>query len=117
MKKFIFVLILAVASFWSKPVKAQSTYQAQRDSIQALFTYVLIELDSVMGKNIELTKQLSKQSSEMAKLKMEVENLLKKKSETASEIAKTKKLLSDQTALIEKLEAEIKRLSQPKKTQ
>jgi|SRR6185436_9622148 len=118
MKKIMFILCLGAAVFCFKPVNAQTadTYRSQRDSIHALFIFVLDKYDSVTVANAELNKKMDRMGLELAGLKTEIDNILKKKSESQAELTKAKKLIAEQAALVEKLEAEVKRLSQSKKT-
>jgi hypothetical protein len=54
--------------------------------------------------------------TEIVQLKREINDQLTNKSDTISQLTTAKKLIADQNDLIQKLEAEIKRLSQKQKT-
>jgi len=100
MKKTIFLFLLAIGSFQftNAQVKSQSAncqqkineLTTQRDSLEALFNNALYFLDSITGLNIRLKEQVNKQKTELDK---------------------TKKQVADQNVRIEKLEADVKRLS------
>jgi septal ring factor EnvC (AmiA/AmiB activator) len=101
-RKIIFFLLVFI-SFNSKTLKAQVTASkqnceakvneltAQRDSIQQLFNDALVFLDSTVGVNNKLKKQLKQKKQELDKAKQQA---------------------SDQNARIQKLEADVKKLSQ-----
>jgi peptidoglycan hydrolase CwlO-like protein len=117
MRKNIFILFFVAAICCSRSINAQeATWKSQRDSIQQLFNEALVILDSVIGINIELSKELDQLKTEVKDWKTEISNILKEKNETVSVLASAKKIILEQTAKIEKLEAEVKRLSQSKKS-
>lgn len=95
MKKTIFLLLLSFAAFCPVTMNAQITPVSPCDSIQMLFNETLSLLDSVMGVNNKLTKQLN---------------------ERRIELNKSKKLVSEQAEKIQVLEAEVKRLGQRNQT-
>ena len=76
---------------------------------------VLDAYDSVTIANTALNKKIEQMGSQLTGLKNEIAGILKKKEESKAELAKAKKLIEDQAVLLEKLEAEVKRLSQSKK--
>jgi len=117
MKKIIFILALMVAVCFSKSMSAQTANQlrTQRDSIHALFMYTLNQYDSLVTRNNEIEKRLEKQRLELADLKKQVESVLKNKDESAKELNKAKELIEELVLTIDKLEAEVKRLTPPKK--
>ena len=117
MKKAIFLLCSCIAILCSTPANAQSanTLRSQRDSLEALYKFTLDKYDSVAVANTELTKKLEQKGSEITNLKNEIDNILKKKKESAAELEKAKKIITDLAATVDKLEAEVKRLSNQKK--
>jgi peptidoglycan hydrolase CwlO-like protein len=116
MKKTIFILIIVSAACCPQSMKAQeAVLKSQRDSLQAMYYEALTLLDSLAGKNMDLSKELEKCNAQLSALKKDVNRLSKEKNETATALASAKKIITDQNTTINKLEAEIKRLSQPKK--
>ncbi len=117
MKKMSFILCVAIALVCSKSVTGQSaaTYKSQRDSIYALYIFVLDKYDSVIVANNALEGKIDQIGKQLTRLKNEIDTILKKKNETESLLSEANKLIGDQAALLEKLEAEVKRLSQSKK--
>src|SRR5262245_39751275 len=94
-----------------------SNLHAKRGSILYRHYIILLWINWMLPlKNDELAKQLEKKGAEITKLKLEVADILKNKKESQAALTEAKKLIADQAALLEKLEAEVKRLSQPKKT-
>lgn len=90
---------------------------AQRDSLQALYFAVLTRLDSLTGDYLHIKKEVNKTNEELTQLNREVIGALKSKSDADAKLATAKKLIADQNDLIQKLEAEVKRLSQKTKTE
>lgn len=117
MKKTISVLCMVIALFCCKSTHGQTaaTYKSQRDSIHALYIFVLDKYDSVTIANMALKEKIDQIGSQLTSLKNEISDILKKRKESQAEFATAKKLIEDEAALIEKLEAEVKRLSQTKK--
>ena len=116
MKKTISILIIVSAACCPVLLKAQeATLKSQRDSLQALYFESLNILDSLAGKNFELAKELEKCNSQVLSLKKEINKLSKEKTESATALTNAKKIITDQNTTINKLEADIKRLSKPKK--
>ena len=117
MKKIIPILCFIVALFCCKSTVAQTatTYKSQRDSINALYIFVLDKYDSVTIANMALKEKIDQIGLELTNLKSEISGILQKRKESQAALDMAKKLIEDQAALIEKLEAEIKRLSQAKK--
>lgn len=122
MKKAI-LLLFVLTLFSALSLHAQNTplrkceiqinvLTSQRDSLGALYLLVLSRLDSVVGDYLEQEKQIKKMDVQITQLKTEINNTLKKKNDAADGLARAKKLIADQNILIQKLEAEIKRLSQ-----
>jgi hypothetical protein len=96
LKKIIFLLLVSVAAFCPVTMNAQITTPVSPcDSIQMLFNEALPLLDSLMGVNNQLKRQLN---------------------ERRLELNKTQKLVSGQAEKIQALEAEIKRLGQLNQT-
>src|SRR5258705_3396969 len=106
MTKNILLLALTYTIFCPHSLSAQATpakttceyklneLTSQNDSLMLLYNGALYFLDSTVGMNNKLKEQLNKQKLELTK---------------------AKKQLSDQNAKIEKLEADVKPLSQPSK--
>lgn len=117
MKKISFVLYLVMALVYTTPGAAQSasTLRTQRDSIHALYIFTLDKYDSIAVANTALNEKILEIGQQLTSLKNEINNILEKKNETEALLSDAKKLLGDQAAAIEKLEAEVKRLSQQKK--
>lgn len=118
MKKTIFLFWMCLAIFCSKSIDAQSAakYKSQRDSLEFLYKFVLDKYDSVFVANIELSKKLEQRGLEITNLKNEIDSVLKKKNEYVAELTKAKEIITELTAAVDKLEAEVKRLSESKKT-
>ena len=117
MKKAIFLLCCGIAILCSTSANAQSaaTLRSQRDSLEALYKFTLDKYDSVAVANMDLTKKLEQKGSEIRSLKNEIDNMLKKKKEYVAELEKSRKIITDLAATVDKLEAEVKRLSNQKK--
>jgi len=88
-----------------------STSMNQRDSVQLLFNDALGRLDSITGTNNNLTGQLTDRNSEIAKLKTDINSILRKKNATQSELATAKQLIAQLNGKIESLEADNARLT------
>lgn len=88
-----------------------TTTTTARDSVQLLYNESLARLDSITGNNNNLQGQLSENNSEIAKLKNEINSILRKKNATASELARAKSLIATLNSKIGNLEAEVARLT------
>lgn len=88
-----------------------ATSMSQRDSVQLLFNDALGRLDSITGTNNNLTGQLNDRNSEIAKLKTEINGILRKRNATQSELARAKDLIAQLNGKIETLEADNARLT------
>ena len=119
MKNAIFLLCCGIAILGSTSANAQSatTLRSQRDSLEALYKFTLEKYDSVAVANMDLSKKLEQKGSEITGLKNEIDNMLKKKKEYVAELEKAKKMITDLAATVDKLEAEVKRLSNKKNDQ
>ena len=117
MKKAIFLLCCGIATLCSTSANAQSatTLRSQRDSLEVLYKFTLDKYDSVAVANMDLNKKLEQKGSEIRNLKNEIDNILKQKKEHTAELDKAKKIITDLAATVDKLEAEVKRLSNQKK--
>ena len=89
----------------------ETAYMSARDSVQMLYNDALSRLDSITGTNNNLQGQLSDRTSEIGKLKSEINSILKKKNATQAELAKAKDLISQLNSKIETLEADNARLT------
>jgi len=87
------------------------SYMSQRDSLKQMYDDVTIRLDSLTGSNNNLQSQLSSRQSEIAKMKTEINNILKNKNATQSELARAKTLIAELNGKIDGLEAEVSRLT------
>ena len=97
-------------------IQAQQSKPDPCDSIKSMYDQALVFLDSSLGNQNQLQKQLDKTRAETARLKAEINKLVKDKTETSAELKEATKLISEQMQRIEKLEAEVKRLSTPAKS-
>ncbi|HEV8273925.1 MAG TPA: hypothetical protein VGQ04_21580 [Chitinophagaceae bacterium] len=86
-------------------------YMSQRDSLESLYKFTLDKYDSVTVANNDLSGKLTGKQSEIAKLKGEINGILKKKNATASELARAKTLIEELNSQIETLQAENARLT------
>jgi predicted nucleic acid-binding Zn-ribbon protein len=89
----------------------ETAYMSARDSVQMLYNDALSRLDSITGTNNNLQGQLSDRTSEIAKLKTEINSILKKRNATQAELAKAKDLITQLNSKIENLEADNARLT------
>ncbi|HEU5166677.1 MAG TPA: hypothetical protein VFU29_14100 [Chitinophagaceae bacterium] len=86
-------------------------YMSQRDSLESLYKFTLDKYDSVTVANNDLSGKLTGKQSEIAKLKGEINSILKKKNATSSELARAKTLIEELNSQIETLQAENARLT------
>jgi hypothetical protein len=86
-------------------------YMSQRDSLESLYKFTLDKYDSVTVANNDLSGKLTGKQSEIAKLKGEINGILKKKNATASELERAKTLIGELNSQIETLQAENARLT------
>ena len=89
----------------------ETAYMSARDSVQMLYNDALSRLDSITGNNNNLQGQLTDKTTEISKLKTEINSILKKKNATQAELAKAKDLITQLNAKIENLEADNARLT------
>jgi len=89
----------------------ETAYMSARDSVQMLYNDALSRLDSITGTNNNLQGQLSDRTSEIAKLKSQINGILKKRNATVAELAKAKDLINELNSKIENLEADNARLT------
>ncbi|HVZ56397.1 MAG TPA: hypothetical protein VG870_07040 [Chitinophagaceae bacterium] len=87
------------------------SYMSQRDSLKQMYDDVTIRLDSLTGANNALQGQLGDKQTEIAKLKTEINGILRKKNATAAELDHAKKLIQELNGKIDGLEAEVARLT------
>ena len=99
--------------FSSLSIYAQDVKPGPCDSIQMFYDQALVVLDSVIGNQIELQKQLNKTRAEITKSRTEISNLVRDKNATNAELKEARKLIAEQLKKIEELEATVKRLSAP----
>ena len=100
----------------SLSIQAQKTEQGPCDSIKYMYDQALYFLDSSIGNQNELHKQLEGTKLEISKLKTEVSRLGKSKNDVTADLEKARKLITEQMQKIERLEAEVKQLSPPAKS-
>ena len=119
MKKITFMLILAIVACSAQSLNAQSIakYRAERDSVYALYIFVLEKYDSVLVSHAELAKKMEQTGAQIAGLKTELESILLKRKQAQEALEEAKKLITDLVSKVDELEAEVKRLSQTKKKQ
>jgi len=86
-------------------------YMSQRDSLESLYKFTLDKYDSVTVANNDLSGKLTTKQSEISKLKLEINSILKKKNATQSELARAKTLIDELNSQIETLQAENARLT------
>jgi myosin heavy subunit len=86
-------------------------YMSQRDSLESVYNYTLDKYDSVTVANNDLSGKLTTKQSEISKLKVEINSILKKKNATQSELARAKTLIEELNSQIETLQAENARLT------
>ena len=89
----------------------ETAYMSARDSVQMLYNDALSRLDSITGNNNNLQGQLTDKTTEISKLKTEINSILKKKNATQAELAKAKDLITQLNSKIENLEADNARLT------
>lgn len=86
-------------------------YMSARDSVQMMYNDALSRLDSITGNNNNLQGQLNDRNSEVAKLKNQINSILKNKNATQAELAHAKQLIAQLNSKIETLEADNARLT------
>ena len=86
-------------------------YMSQRDSLESLYKFTLDKYDSVTVANNDLSGKLTGKQSEITKLKVEINSILKKKNATQSELARAKTLIEELNTQIETLQADNARLT------
>ena len=86
-------------------------YMSQRDSLESLYKFTLDKYDSVTVANNDLSGKLTGKQSEIAKLKGEINSILRKKNATSTELARAKTLIEELNSQIETLQAENARLT------
>lgn len=89
----------------------ETAYMSAKDSVQMLYNDALSRLDSITGTNNNLQGQLSDRTSEISKLKTEINSILKKRNATQAELARAKDLITQLNSKIENLEADNARLT------
>ena len=82
--------------------------------MQALYDAALGVLDSVLGNQNELLKQMDKNQAEITRSRNEINKLVKDKNKADAELKEARKLTAEQLKKIQALEAEVKRLTGPK---
>jgi len=86
-------------------------YMSQRDSLESLYKFTLDKYDSVTVANNDLSGKLTGKQTEITKLKVEINSILKKKNATQSELARAKTLIEELNTQIETLQADNARLT------
>jgi len=87
------------------------SYMSARDSLKQMYDDVTIRLDSLTGSNNNLQGQLTERQTDIAKLKNQINSILKNKNATDADLKKAKTLISELNGKIDGLEAEVTRLS------
>ncbi|MBS1577072.1 MAG: hypothetical protein JST09_17370 [Bacteroidetes bacterium] len=87
------------------------SYMSARDSLKQMYDDVTIRLDSLTGSNNNLQGQLTERQSDIAKLKNQINSILKNKNATDAELKKARTLIAELNGKIDGLEAEVTRLS------
>src|SRR6185436_7934051 len=93
MKKRILLMAIAAGFCFLSP-NAQTTKQDSCAELKAMFDESLYVLDSIMGNQIELKKQLDSIRADVTKKKAEVDSILKKQNETSAALIDARKLIS-----------------------
>lgn len=86
-------------------------YMSQRDSLESLYKFTLDKYDSVTVANNDLSGKLTGKQTEITKLKVEINSILKKKNATSAELARAKTLIDELNTQIETLQADNARLT------
>jgi hypothetical protein len=86
-------------------------YMSQRDSLESLYKFTLDKYDSVTVANNDLSGKLTGKQSEITKLKVEINSILKKKNASQAELARAKTLIEELNTQIETLQADNARLT------
>ncbi|MDB5191974.1 MAG: hypothetical protein JWQ96_1537 [Segetibacter sp.] len=124
-RKIIYgVLIVALLATWgyiiydkSKSNESIEQLQAQysnvdsaRNSIQQEYEDALQRLDSATGNNTELQGALADRSTEINRLKKEIQGITSKRNATAGELARARSLINQLNVRIDDMYVEIERL-------
>jgi chromosome segregation ATPase len=126
MKKIMVIVVTAIVVFCPGYINGQTTAKlkaeintliSQRDSIEALYKFTLDKYDSIAVANMEIEKKMKQTNLELASLKDEIETMLLKRRETVTALEDAKKLILELVGKVDELEAEVKRLKEPKKKQ
>jgi small-conductance mechanosensitive channel len=105
---------LLVCLFFGAGLMTVQAQQKKTDpcaEIKELYDIVLYHLDSTIGVNNKLQKQLDNLQHTNAKSKTDSKAPAKTNSETKSELESAKKLIMQQSEEIRRLQSEVKRLS------
>ena len=105
--------MLLASGFSFQALYAQDVKAGPCDSIQMFYDQALVVLDSVIGNQNEMQKQLNKTRAEITKSRTEISHLVRDKNATNTELKEARKLIAEQLKKIEELEANVKRLSAP----
>ena len=110
MKKLL-LLIIVFIGICPVSTQAQQTIQDSCAEIKAMYDQALYYLDSIVGNQHALQKQLDSLRRELNKSKADVRNQVKDKTQTKADLDAARKLIAEQMEQIKKLDAEVKRLS------
>ncbi len=88
-----------------------NTAMTGRDSVQFLYNDALTRLDSITGNNNNLQGQLGESQSEIAKLRTEIDKIVKNKNASDADIRRAKNLIAQLNGKIANLEMEVARLT------
>lgn len=86
------------------------TVNSAKDSLQLLFNDASARADSLTGSNVQLQGALSQKNSEILKLRVNINSILKKKNATAAELSQAKAMIAELNGKIDNLFAEISKL-------
>jgi chromosome segregation ATPase len=92
-------------------MQAQKTEQGPCDSLRYMYDQALYFLDSSIGNQNVLQKQLDSIRHDLVKSRAGIQGLLKDKANAKADLDAAKKMIAEQMEQIKKLDAEVKRLS------
>jgi len=81
------------------------------DSLRGEYDDALLRLDSITGSNNNLTGQIGERQAEIAKLRTEINRILKNKNASEADLRRARSLIAQLNSKIGSLEAEVARLT------